>query len=90
MVSYLGYGITFPIVWAPAVRACVAFPVVGFILIALRIYARRWQKRRLGADDIFGVMAWVRYIVTLASMMQMPDMRLVGLPRSDGGHLCLW
>ena len=70
MVMYLGYGITLPVVWAPAVRACVAFPVVGFLLIALRLNARRWQKRRLGADDIFGITAWVRYISRFPSMAQ--------------------
>lgn len=66
MPTYLGWGITFPVVWAVDVRAeGVCFPVIGLILLLLRFNARRWQRARVGADDVFAVLAWARLPTSL-------------------------
>ena len=63
MVAYLGGGITFPIARASdVIGAGIAFPVIGTILILLRLLANRMNKTKFDLSDLFGLLSWITIV----------------------------
>lgn len=88
MVSYLGYGINFPIVRENDITGCgIAFPVVGAILLVLRLLAHRVNNTRLGLSDLFGFLSWVGIVGLGTLFVWGAHRRSLGYPAPDRRNL---